>query len=157
MSNGLKNIQSHARAYARRERIEAGLPAGYDDDSGISGVGLTPVDDMEQSYGSPETTASTGNASVNGSGSSTASHPTYSTAMHSQGSYQGYNFAQPQHHHPGASHGYANSISSTGTAAYATAQASQNASPYIGHGSRLPSVDMGIESIINRGPGGGGA
>jgi hypothetical protein len=54
MSNGLKNIQAHARAYARRERLEAGqLLSAYDDDSGIAGIGLTPIPDVpERSYGS---------------------------------------------------------------------------------------------------------
>lgn len=49
MSNGLKNIQAAARAAARRERVEAGLPPRdpYNDDSGISGMDLTEVDDID--------------------------------------------------------------------------------------------------------------
>jgi hypothetical protein len=142
MSNGLKNIQSHARAYARRERLESGQPlTGYDDDSGISGIGMTPVDEMaDDTYSSPDT-SSTGAGS---GGSSTASQPTYSTAMHSTGSYQGYSYSQP--------HQYTPSVSSNGTTGYGQ-QASNQSSPYMGHGNRLPSVgDMGIDAIINRGP-----
>ncbi|KAK3321848.1 hypothetical protein B0H66DRAFT_473977 [Apodospora peruviana] len=159
MSNGLKNIQSHARAYSRRERLESGQPlTGYDDDSGISGIGLTPIDDVaEQSYSSPEASGSTGahstpGASSNGSGS-TASHQTYGAPMHSQGSFQGYNaYAQQQQQQP--HHGYSHSVSSTGTAYGQPQPGSQGASPYMGHGNRLPSVgDMGIDAIINRGPG----
>lgn len=151
MSNGLKNIQSHARAHSRRERLESGQPmTGYDDDSGISGIGLTPVDDMEHAYSSPETSSSAGNQSV-GSGSSTASQHAYSTAMQSQNSYQGYNtYGAPA----GPHHGYNSSVSSSGTAGYGPGQGHH--SPYMGHGNRMPSVDMGIDAIINRGPGGGG-
>jgi hypothetical protein len=154
MSNGLKNIQSHARAYARRERLESGQPlTGYDDDSGISGIGLTPIDDVaEQSYSTPETTGSVGAHSTPGgsSGGSTASHTGYG-GMHNQGGYQNYGY-QPHH-------GYNNSVSSTGTAGYATqqGQSSQGTSPYMGHGNRLPSVgDMGIGAIVNPAPGSGG-
>ncbi|KAK3689543.1 hypothetical protein B0T22DRAFT_499232 [Podospora appendiculata] len=155
MSNGLKNIQSHARACSRRERLESGQPmAGYDDDSGISGIGLTPIDDMgDHSYSSPETTGSTGAHSTPGGSSgngSTGSH-NYGSQMHSQGSYQNYGYPQ---------HGYSNSVSSTGTAGYGQhqGQSSQGTSPYMGHGNRLPSVgDMGIDAIINRGPGNSGS
>jgi hypothetical protein len=152
MSNGLKNIQSHARAYSRRERLGSGQPmAGYDDDSGISGIGLTPVDDMEHNYSSPETSSSTGNQSV-GSGSSTASQQAYSTAMQNHNSYQGYGYGGPSGPHP--HHSYNSSVSSAGTAGYGGA-GHGHPSPYMGHGNRMPSVDMGIDAIIHRGPGGG--
>ena len=161
MSNGLKNIQSHARAHSRRERLESGQPmTGYDDDSGISGIGLTPVDDMEHAYGSPETSSSGGGGGGNqsssaGSGSSTASQHAYSAAaMQGQNSYQGYGYGAPHpgsgphnHHH----HGYNSSVSSSGTAGYGQ---QGHPSPYMGHGNRMPSVDMGIDAIIHRGPGG---
>lgn len=152
MSNGLKNIQSHARAYSRRDRLESGQSlAGYDDDSGISGIGLTPVDDLEEAYDSPESGSSGANQSV-GSGSSTASqHNGYSTAMHNQNSYQGYSYSQPSAPH----HGYTSSISSSSTAGYG-GHGQSHPSPYMGHGNRMPSVDMGIDAIINRGPGGNG-
>ncbi|KAK0630457.1 hypothetical protein B0T17DRAFT_506928 [Bombardia bombarda] len=161
LSNGLKNMQSHARSYSRNERHEPGQPMnGYDneqDDSGISGIGLTPIDNMdEQGYSSPET-GSTGAQSTPGASSgsgSTASHPAFSSHMHSQNSYQSY--AYPPHH------GYSNSVSSTGTAGYGQqhqhGHSSQGTSPYLAHGNlnRLPSVgDMGIDAIINRGPGHG--
>ncbi|TQS31438.1 hypothetical protein Golomagni_08282, partial [Golovinomyces magnicellulatus] len=55
MSKGLKNIQSAARAASRRERYEQSdlhRNAGYDDDSGVSGIGLTPAEEADQ-YSSP--------------------------------------------------------------------------------------------------------
>ncbi len=71
MSNGLKNIQSHARAYARRERLESGhLDATYPDDGGLDYV--TPIDDLDvpdQSYSSSGT-----------GGSSTGPHSTAAAA-----------------------------------------------------------------------------
>jgi hypothetical protein len=119
---------------------------GYEnDDSGISGIGLTPVDDMEQTYSSPETTSSTGHQ---GSGSSTASQHAYTTAMQQQNSYQGYSYAPTGPHH-----GYTSSVSSSGTAGYG-GHGQGHHSPYMGHGNRMPSVDMGIDAIINRGPNG---
>jgi len=57
MSNGLKNILTHARAFARKERLESNQSlTGYDNDSGISGMGQTntSIDDMaEHSCSSP--------------------------------------------------------------------------------------------------------
>ncbi|KAK4121952.1 hypothetical protein N657DRAFT_576788 [Parathielavia appendiculata] len=141
MSNGLKNIQSHARAHARRERLESGQPlAAYDDTDGALGC-LTPVDDVDaadQSYSSPETGGSTTGAhstpgGSSGSAGSAGSHPHPAFANmhhhhqhqhhHAQAApavgYQGYGGYGHQHHqqthHQG--HGYSNSVSSTGTAA----------------------------------------
>jgi hypothetical protein len=144
MSNGLKNIQSHARAYSRRERLESGQPlTGYDDDSGISGIGLTPVDDMEPTtYDSPES----GSSSNANSGSSTASQHGYSHMQPNQNSYQGYSYGAPSNPNPGH-HGYTSSVSSSSTAGYG---GQGHPSPYMGHGNRMPSVDMGIDAIINR-------
>ncbi|OAA73678.1 Homeodomain-related protein [Cordyceps fumosorosea ARSEF 2679] len=56
LSHGLKNLQGVARAASRRQRFDANAMAaaaaaaavattGYDDDSGVSGIGLTPVED----------------------------------------------------------------------------------------------------------------
>ncbi|KAK0649005.1 hypothetical protein B0T16DRAFT_456456 [Cercophora newfieldiana] len=149
MSNGLKNIQAHARAYARRERLESGQPlTGYDDDSGISGIGLTPIDDVpEQSYSSPES-ASGANSTPGGSSNagSTHHHTSFSSLHQGHTGYPTYQSYQPQH-------GYSNSVSSTGTAGYQPqASSSQGTSPYMGHNNRLPSVgEMGINSLINRG------
>jgi len=112
MSNGLKNIQSHARAFARRERLESGQPlTAYDDDSGVSGIGLTPIDDMaDQPYSSPEASGSGAHSTPGGSSNGGSSHHTSFGGMHqSQGSYQAYHSYQP-------THGYSNSVSSTGTA-----------------------------------------
>ncbi|KAL2024906.1 hypothetical protein VTK56DRAFT_3605 [Thermocarpiscus australiensis] len=174
MSNGLKNIQSHARAHARRERLETGQSlAGYEDDGG--GMVLTPVDDVaDPPYSSsPETGGSTGAHSTSSGSGSAASHHHHHHAgaayanMHASSHYhhdphqhqaattyhQGYGGYQPHH-------GYSNSVSSTGTTAAAAAgygaqpSSSQGTSPYIGHGNRLPSVgDMGIDALINRGSG----
>ncbi|KAL2259913.1 hypothetical protein VTK26DRAFT_6246 [Humicola hyalothermophila] len=184
MSNGLKNIQSHARAYARRERLESGQAlTGYDDPDGALGC-LTPVDDVDvdvadQSYSSPETGGSTGAHSTpggstgSGASSTSHSHTAYLTHQHHQQQhhhaaaanayqeYAGYGHHQPPHH------SYSNSVSSAGSAGgYVTGggsgggggvqggTGSQGTSPYLGHGHRLPSVgDMGIDAIINRGPG----
>ncbi|KAK0736023.1 hypothetical protein B0T21DRAFT_172836 [Apiosordaria backusii] len=164
MSNGLKNIQSHARAYARRERLETGqpLPSSYDDDIGLGA--LTPIDDVaEQSYSSPETTGSTGAHSTPGAASSNGS------SNHSMGHHYGggMQYQSYGHHHAAGGygghhgHGYSNSVSSTGTAYGGQQQSqqggngagrnSQGASPYMGHGGRLPSVgDMGIDAMLNR-------
>jgi hypothetical protein len=142
MSNGLKNIQSHARAHARRERLESGQPlTAYDDPDGALGC-LTPVDDVDvadQSYSSPETGGSTTGAHSTPGGSSGSagsagshSHPTFANMHHhhqhqhphhtqvgaaAAAGYQGYagyaTHHQQQTHH---GHGYSNSVSSTGTA-----------------------------------------
>lgn len=156
MSSGLKNLQSASRAGARRERFEAGQPhAGYDDDSGISGIGLTPVDDLDAPYGSPgEASSSTGGGHSTGGSSSSGAppHPAYSNAMH-PGAAAGYPAGYA--YNPGPQHGYTSSVSSSGTAGFATgpgAHSSQSASPYMGHGHRATSVDMGIGALINPGP-----
>ncbi|KAJ6784261.1 hypothetical protein PWT90_09434 [Aphanocladium album] len=59
LSHGLKNLQGTARAANRKHRFDPGTvaaaaaaaaaAAGYDDDSGISGIGLTPVDEVDMS------------------------------------------------------------------------------------------------------------
>jgi hypothetical protein len=71
MSNGLKNIQSHARAYVRRERLGSGqLDATFLEDSVLDYV--TPIDGLDvpdQSY-----------SSVGISGSSTGPHSTSAAA-----------------------------------------------------------------------------
>ncbi|KXX81077.1 hypothetical protein MMYC01_202771 [Madurella mycetomatis] len=179
MSNGLKNIQSHARAHARRERLESGQPlTGYDDDSGLGG--LTPIDDVDvdvgdQSYSSPETGAHStpgGSSGSGGSGGSSAAsfaahlqhHGQAVSAVAGYATYGGYHHQPTHHHHHG--HGYSNSVSSTGTApgggyggstAGGGGSSSTGTSPYLGHGNRLPSVgDMGIDAMLNRGPGGAG-
>ncbi|KAI0204369.1 hypothetical protein F4808DRAFT_339851 [Astrocystis sublimbata] len=140
MHNGLKNLQSAARSAARRERLEQGHSMhGYDDDSGISGIGLTPVDDLDASYSSPETSSSV-----------------YS--QHSQHSGNGYGMHPMAAMPYGSAAGYSSSYSSVSSSApYATMHGghhphhhSQDSSPYMGNGQRLSSVDMGIESIINR-------
>ncbi|KAK3950611.1 hypothetical protein QBC32DRAFT_10969 [Pseudoneurospora amorphoporcata] len=162
MSNGLKNIQSHARSYSRKERLANGQSSsGYDDDSGISGIGLTPIDDDDDDlddYSSPEPAGSIhGGGAHSTSGGSTGSGGTSShhhqAFGHQSSSYQNYASYQPHH-------GYSNSVSSTGTTGGYAAHhgggggSSQGTSPYMGHGNRLPSVgDMGINNIINRGSG----
>jgi hypothetical protein len=137
MHNGLKNLQSAARSASRRERLEQGQSIhGYDDDSGISGIGLTPVDDLDASYSSPE------------------------SSQHSGGSHHSHhNYAMQQMTIPYGSGngGYSSSYSSSSSAAATHGgygmhphHHSQDSSPYMGNGQRLPSVDMGIEAIINR-------
>ena len=197
MSNGLKNIQSHARAYARRERLESGQPLpAYDDGDGAIGC-LTPVDDVDvdvadHPYSSPETAGSTTGPhstpdnSSHSSSSASHSHAAAFADLHphphhhhhhhqqQQAAYQGYGAYHHHQHAPTPQHGYSNSVSSTGTSVGygpptshhqqqqqqqpppgpSGAAGTQQPSPYLGHGSRLPSVgDMGIDAIINRGPG----
>ncbi|RYP40022.1 hypothetical protein DL768_010674 [Monosporascus sp. mg162] len=156
MNNGLKNLQSAARSASRRERLEAGHPMhGYDDDSGISGIGLTPVDDhLDASYSSPETSASSN------SGTSSA---------HSVGGYgNAYPMALSSHHHAYGAQGYATggagALSSSFSSSHSSSAAAQgygapahhshhhstDETTYMSNGQRLPSVDMGIEAIINR-------
>lgn len=148
MSNGLKNLQGHARAGARRERIEQGLPpADPYDDSGISMEGLTPGEDMDADnpWDSPDRrSASVGAHSYNGS-QQQQQHQPY--GMHPQ---------HQQQHHQYPSHSYSSSVSSS-TAGYGHDQQqqqqqahSQSSSPYMEPVPRMPSVDMGIDSIINR-------
>lgn len=155
MSNGLKNLQSASRAAARRERLESGqpLPPGYDDDSGISGLGLT--DDLDASYSSPETVSS----GHSGSGGSTTSAAGYIASFnhHLQPLHAGqYGYGHGHGHAAGAHHGYNSSVSSNASVNGGYPGQSQSPSPYLHpHGQRLPSVDMGIDAIINR-PGGGG-
>ncbi|KAI1324654.1 hypothetical protein F5Y16DRAFT_402220 [Xylariaceae sp. FL0255] len=147
MSNGLKNLQAAARSAGRRERLEQDHPSlhGYDDDSGISGIGLTPVDDLDASYSSPSAHSSAG--SYNGAaavamhhhsgmpityGSAGGYSSSYSSSVSSSHAYgnSGPHY-QPQHHHP---------------------HHSQDNSPYLTNGQRLPSVDMGIQAIIDPQP-----
>jgi hypothetical protein len=150
MSNGLKNIQAHARAYARRERLESGQPlVAYDDDSGVSGIGLTPIDDVPEQAYSPDSASGAHSTPGGSSNAGSGHHNSFSSMHQGHGTYQTYQSYQPQH-------GYSNSVSSTGTAGYGQPQAasSQGASPYMGHNNRLPSVgEMGINSLINRGNG----
>lgn len=173
MSNGLKNLQSAARAATRHDRLQSqnaaaaasaggGPLSGYDDDSGISGIALTPVDELDASYSSPETSSSSGGA--HSAASSTASAPGYHhhhSSMHlhpqqaiggSGSAYLGsYGYPAATHHHNG--HRYSSSVSSTASAGHPYDGHSQSSSPYM-RGQRLSSVDMGIGAIINR-PGGG--
>ncbi|KAI0380292.1 hypothetical protein F5Y04DRAFT_282056 [Hypomontagnella monticulosa] len=157
MNNGLKNLQSAARSAARRERLESGHPMhGYDDDSGISGIGLTPVDDLDASYSSPETASSSshshsGASNAGGGGGYGGSIHPMALAGHPYGNYTTASAG-------GLSSSYGSSVSSSAAAAHYGAMHgshSQGGSPYMGDGQRLPSVDMGIDAIINR-PGHGG-
>jgi hypothetical protein len=67
MSNGLKNIQSHARAYARRERFESGQPlVPYDEECGVAGISINPIEDSAQ-YSSPETGSAGAHSTPGGS------------------------------------------------------------------------------------------
>ncbi|KID98361.1 myb family transcription factor, partial [Metarhizium majus ARSEF 297] len=157
MSNGLKNLQAAARQASRRERLETGSHiTGYDDDSGISGIGLTPVDELDASYSSPETSSSIGATHSFSSNSATAYH------------LQGY-AATHTHLHPvggggdqtsyglgayGASYGGHHEYSSSAgsSASMGHRYASRGNSPYMDT-QRLSTADMGIDSLINRSAG----
>lgn len=147
MNTGLKNIMSYARKDAAYERMESRQPLsqGYDDDSGISGIGLTPVDDLDASYSSPETVSTTSsNSNASNSYRGGMQPMQFSTQYgHSYNTSTG-----------GLSSGYSSSVSSTTAQGYGQVSShshhSQGGSPYMGQGQRLPSVDMGIDAIINR-------
>ncbi|KAM0257308.1 hypothetical protein ACHAPA_011791 [Fusarium lateritium] len=148
MSNGLKNLQSAARAAARRDRLESGALPGYDDDSGISGMGLTPVDELDASYSSPETSASSIVASADTSYQHLQPHHMAAAVQYSLG---------PAYAPGYGGHGYSSSVSSNASAGhYGHHQNvhSQGNSPqqYL---TRPQSTDMGIGNLINR-PGRGG-
>ena len=143
MSNGLKNMQTASRSGQRRQRLESGQQLqGYDDDSGISGVALTPVDGLDPSYSSPETTGSGGHSTSgvsNGSGYQMGAHPQLQALGHPGDPY-GYA-------HPVGTHGYTSSVASahshsSGDASYMTHEQLR--------AQRLSSADMGIEAIIHR-------
>ncbi|KAH9908849.1 hypothetical protein F4778DRAFT_200088 [Xylariomycetidae sp. FL2044] len=150
MNNGLKNLQSASRSASRRERLENGhnasMHVGYDDDSGISGVALTPVDDFDASYSSPETTAS----SSHSGGSASAGAYTTNGYHHAMA----LSYSHPHPAYPasagGLSSSYGSSVSSSAPGYGHAHHHSQGNSPYLGNGQRLPSVDMGIDAIINR-------
>lgn len=180
MNNGLKNLQSAARSASRRERLEtSGHPMhGYDDDSGISGIGLTPVDDqLDASYSSPASSgshhssgASSGAHSVGGYGSA------YPMAMneghHHQTAYSAAAAAAAQGYTTTGSTGALSSSFSSSHSSNAAYHPHSHAHHHQQHhqhhhhhhqhpddtaaaymttnGQRLSSVDMGIESIINR-------
>ncbi|KAI5917906.1 hypothetical protein F4810DRAFT_628503 [Camillea tinctor] len=164
MNNGLKNLQSAARSAARRERLESGHPIhGYDDDSGISGIGLTPVDDLDASYSSPETASSSSHSGGSTYGG-TAHHHQHAMALGTHPHQHPHQHHHSHHHYGNSSYpasagalssSYSSSVSSSH--AYGAAMPtnhshhhSQDGSPYMGNGQRLPSVDMGIGAIINQ-------
>ncbi|OTB02719.1 hypothetical protein M426DRAFT_24504 [Hypoxylon sp. CI-4A] len=152
MNGGLKNLQSAARSAARRERLESGHPMhGYDDDSGISGIGLTPVDDLDGSYSSPETTASSSHSGGSNNGGGYGGGAIHPMALSSHPYGANYTTASAG----GLSSSYGSSVSSAAAHYGMHGSHSQGGSPYMGDGQRLPSVDMGIDAIINR-PGHGG-
>lgn len=158
MANGLKNLQSAARAASRHDRLTsqgAGGPlSGYDDDSGISGIGLTPVDELDASYSSPETGSSSGGVHSASSSTASAGFPQHPHAMQHHNMHGGnqYLSSYAAYGHPVPNgHRYSSSVSSTASQHQYGGHSPQG-SPYM-PGQRLPSVDMGIGAIINR-PGG---
>ncbi|KAK3182552.1 hypothetical protein K4F52_006192 [Lecanicillium sp. MT-2017a] len=127
MSKGLKNLQSAARAATRRDRIETTSAAmaaaaasgagntGYDDDSGISGIGLTPVDDHDP-YSSPAPSPST--IDVAHSFASTVTQPLYHPQMqqaHLHPAVNPYTMTAPYGGQYASHHAYSSSISSDGS------------------------------------------
>jgi hypothetical protein len=210
MTNGLKNLQSASRAASRHDRLQSqsaaaaavasmaastsgggggggGPLSGYDDDSGISGIALTPVDDLDASFSSPEASSSSAGSYHRSSGSSSSHHGYHDQHQHHHNLHGGHHHHHhssssarfPQQLHPNMQFGlplppppalpnvpsqymggpygmpviappplqqqhhnrYPSSVSGS---------SSQGSSPYM-PGQRLPSVDMGIGSIINRG------
>ncbi|KYK57627.1 myb family transcription factor [Drechmeria coniospora] len=151
MSNGIKNLQSAARAATRRERLENGPHfTGYDDDSGLSGIDLTPDGEIQPLS-------------------------SYSSYPQSQQQFQQQQQQQQQQQHmqqhspyavayapPGyaTQNDYSSSVSSTASMAAAVAAAtasrrytshgsSERSSPYIDP-ERISGVDMGNGTAMNR-------
>ncbi|KAL5095461.1 hypothetical protein Trisim1_000236 [Trichoderma cf. simile WF8] len=161
MSNGLKNLQSAARAASRRDRLETGL-TGYDDDSGISGIGLTPVDELDASYSSPATSSS----GTHSYSSSASYHHQQQQQQPQQQHLQPHSHHLHPQHHQGpynmgpayyGGHGYSSSVSSTTSMSHGYVSrggtgTSQDSSPYLD--SQRLSSDMGIESLVHRSNGG---
>lgn len=163
MSNGLKNLQSAARAASRRERLETQSHAisGYDDDSGISGIGLTPVDELDASFSSPEPSSVAG-ATHSFSSSSATARPAYHLHGHQQHQQHQHHAMSQAHLQPGsdqtaygiygagygAHHGYSSSVSSSASMGHR--YASRGNSPYMDAQQRLSNADMGIERELNR-------
>ncbi|PHH61706.1 hypothetical protein CDD81_8051 [Ophiocordyceps australis] len=161
MTNGLRNLQSAARAASRRDRLESGSHlAGYDDDSGVSGIALTPIDEADASYSSPE-----------GFPPPPPPPPPLQPQHHHQQQQQ---FQAPPHacFNPSNSppftapftlaaqpFSYSSAVLPparaaarrypSATAAAAAAAAALNEGPYL-HDERMHAVDMGIGSIINQ-------
>lgn len=171
MTNGLKNLQSASRSASRRERLESGQSGihGYDDDdSGISGIGLTPIDDLDLSYSSPAASSHSsgshhGGSTTSSSGSSLGQHHqhhhanSYGIAMHQSHMPMGPYGAPTHHAYAGAataggmSSSYSSTHSSNPAITYSTHDGGASYMPSNGsRQQRLSSVDMGIESIINR-------
>ncbi|KAF4982575.1 hypothetical protein FDECE_17481 [Fusarium decemcellulare] len=149
MSNGLKNLQSAARAAARRDRLESGALSGYDDDSGISGMGLTPVDELDASYSSPETTSSVVHSVPASAATSFHQLQTHaqmaamSGAQYGMGAYGAGGYG---------GHGYSSSVSSSASAGHyghhGNGHSQGNSPQYLT--TRPQSSDMGIGNLINR-------
>ncbi|KAG8412466.1 hypothetical protein J3459_015967 [Metarhizium acridum] len=142
---------------SRRERLETGSHiTGYDDDSGISGIGLTPVDELDASYSSPETSSSIGATHSFSSNSATAYHLQGHGATHTHlhpvsggGDQSSYGLGAY-----GASYGGHQEYSSSAgsSASMGHRYASRGSSPYMDT-QRLSTADMGIDSLINRSAG----
>ncbi|KAG9258423.1 myb family transcription factor [Emericellopsis atlantica] len=166
MANGLKNLQSAARAGARHERLQQQHAAatssmtGYDnDDSGVSGIsGLTPVDEVDvgsETFSSGSSSSHSPDRRVHHQHAASTSslpylqqHQNHHHHRHQyrqvvNAGYGGYGMQGYQ-----GQHRYSSSVSSTASAAQGFG-GSEDESPYM-PGQRLPSVDMNIEAIINR-------
>lgn len=163
MSNGLKNLQSASRSASRRDRMEGGASiTGYDDDSGISGIGLTPVDEIDPSFSSPDHSPSGSSSSghaANYHGRSHSQHHSHHNqrhlAPHAQlqniggSAVPSYSLAYANGYAP--QHGYSSSVSSTASAGHSF---QSHAGPMptedqYYRGSRLGSGDMDIGALVN--------
>ncbi|KHN95461.1 myb family transcription factor [Metarhizium album ARSEF 1941] len=158
-----KNLQAAARQASRRERLETGSHmTGYDDDSGISGIGLTPVDELDASYSSPETGSSMGAATRSFSSSSA---PGYQLRGHAAahphlrpvggpgpgpgpGDQTSYGLGAYTASYAVPPHGYSSSVSSSASMSHR--YASRGNSPYLDTQRLAHAAEMGIDSLINR-------
>lgn len=162
LSNGLKNLQSASRSASRRDRQEGGALSGYDDDSGISGIGLTPVDELDHPpyHSSPDASPS-GSHSSSGRSQSHAvvygghhhQHLSGQPHVHHR-SHQQQQHLQVQQHYAGAgSYPYVNGYGSQSHHGYSSSVSSTASMGRGGYHQRLSSAEREL-GLIN--PSGGG-
>jgi hypothetical protein len=132
MSQGLKNLQTSARSCARRERMLDTSSAASDPNS---------LHSVHGTYGGLDDSGIEIDLE--------AEYDADGASEHSGGSngYGGYG-------HGRMDSGGSSASGRGGGGYYGDVNGGQGGSGLSGHGSRLPSMDMGIDAIINR-PGGG--
>jgi hypothetical protein len=161
MSSGLKNLQSASRACSRRERLESGSGSLEDHHSGAygdphtddSGIGLG--DDLEAEYSpvngsfdsSPERTYAGGGSERAGYANSSVERAYGGHSRHMSDGRSSYGGDGGSMRGDSMGRSYAQS----GNIMHNNGMAPR---PSYGMQQRLPSIDMGVGAILNRGPNG---